>query len=120
MVRAAVVRGERNSNECPFGSVRIASEGDCVNAAASVDDTDFIYRGAWSLCDYPKGCFYVDIPTSTILSVRDNTRMRTGVYYNAHDVGKASYVAKLLCLAGTAAPTRTDYTYPPTGTPGVA
>ena len=88
-----------------------------MNAAASVYGADFTYGDAWVLADYPKGCFSVDAGTGTILAIRANKVMGNGVFFNAHAVGAANYAAKLLCLTGTAAPTRNGYTYPPTGAP---
>ncbi len=72
--------GDRGSNACPAGSVRIETEAACRTAAAAAGKTpwsDFVDTET----NFPRGCYYGT----------------TYAYFNAHAVGAGSSGAQLLC-----------------------
>ncbi len=82
----AYVSGDRGTNACPAGSVRIEAEAACRTAAAAAGKT-FQYEE--TLSNYPRGCYH-----ST-----------TYVWFNTHAVGTGNSGVQLLCaLATTGAP----------------
>jgi hypothetical protein len=81
------VSGAAGSNECPAGSVRIATEAACRAAAAAAGKTPhpsyFVEtRSAW-----PRGCYYDTIANNA--------------FFNAHAVGAGFFAYRLLCAAVT-------------------
>jgi hypothetical protein len=80
----AYLSGDRGSNECPAGSVRIEAEAACRTAAAAAGKT----FGSTSVnTDYPRGCY---------IWTDDNN-----AYFNTHSVGAGAPDARLLCTAVT-------------------
>ncbi len=80
----AYVSGAASSNECPAGSVRIATEAACRIAAAAAGMTAGSPFVGTSF-GYPRGCYlYINI-----------------AYFNAHAVGAGTPYYQLLCAAVT-------------------
>jgi hypothetical protein len=82
----AYVSGAAGSNECPAGSVRIATEAACRTAAAAAGKTvgaSFVRTVSFN----PWGCFYY---------TGSNT-----AYFNTEVVGVGSYSQQLLCADAT-------------------
>jgi hypothetical protein len=85
----AYVAGAAGSNECPAGSVRIATETACRTAATAAGKTvgtNFVETDP----DYPRGCYYTT----------------DWAYFNTHAVGDGNPTGRPLCaaLATTGAP----------------
>ncbi len=81
----AYVSGADGSNECPAGSVRIATEAACRTAAAAAGKTvpsAFVEANPYA----PRGCYY----TSS-----------NNAYFNPHAVGAGGFRYRLLCAAAT-------------------
>jgi hypothetical protein len=85
----AYVSGAAGSNECPAGSVRIATEAACRTAATAAGKS---FRYVETQSASPRGCYY--ITTSNC------------AFFNTHAVGAGMSLAQLLCaaLATTGAP----------------
>ncbi len=83
----AYVSGDRGSNACPAGSVRIETEAACRTAAGAAGKRA---RSAFVELDsgYPKGCYYV----SSNAAAND-------AHFNTHAVGAGNSAAQLLCAA---------------------
>jgi hypothetical protein len=81
----AYVSGADGSNECPAGSVRIATEDACRIAATAAGKTPDPRYFVWTLPDLPRGCYYW---TSTNYA-----------YFNTHAVGAGYSSTQLLCAA---------------------
>ena len=88
------VYGDRGSNECPAGSVRIETEAACRTAAAAAGkriDSSFVVTES----AYPRGCFSTGCdPVEPYCNY---------AYFNAHPLGAAptDYGQRLLCAAVT-------------------
>ncbi len=81
----AYVSGDRGSNTCPAGSVRIVTEAACRTAAAAAGKTvssDFVETSP----NFPRGCYYY---TSGI----------GYAYFNTDAVGAGNSNTQLLCAA---------------------
>jgi hypothetical protein len=83
----AYVSGAVGSNECPAGSVRIATEAACRAAAAAAGKT----------ADSPFGRFYATEPRGCIYYNTSGDY----AYFNTHAVGAGSSYSQLLCAAVT-------------------
>jgi hypothetical protein len=80
----AYVSGDRGSNACPAGSVRIEAEAACRTAATAAGKTvGSVFVG--TEFDYPRGCYYLTGSNS--------------VYFNTHAVGAGRSIYQLLCAA---------------------
>jgi hypothetical protein len=93
----AYVSGDLDSNECPAGSVRIATEAACRTAAAAAGKS---FSAVATMSERPRGCFYY-----TEYNGGNNA------FFNADAVGAGDYFSRLLCAALTTgaplhAPTR--------------
>ncbi len=80
----AYVAGAAGSNECPAGSVRIATEAACRTAATAAGKTvssAFVETYA----TVPRGCYYF---------TSDNE-----AFFNTHAVGAGRSITQLLCAA---------------------
>jgi hypothetical protein len=81
------VKGTLNSNTCPAGSARIATEAACQTAASAMG---LGYGSSGSYSNYPKGCYQWS---------------DGAVYFNQHATGGADAQSQLLCsgspVAGT-------------------
>ena len=87
--------GDRGSNACPAGSVRIETEAACRTAMTATGKTESsAYVFVETAPDYPRGCHYYNSSNN--------------VYFNPHPVGAAKSGYQLLCAAvTTGAPPRT-------------
>ncbi len=86
----AFVSGADGSNECPAGSVRIATEAACrtaLTAAGKTASSPFVWADSY----YPRGCYYW---TSC-----DAILCRMGANFNTHAVGAGNPHFLLLCAA---------------------
>jgi hypothetical protein len=92
------VDGAAGSNECPAGSVRIATEAACRTAAAAAGMT--IPRSTFveTSSEFPRGCYYYyrSYRRSHAASGSSN-----GPYFNADAAGAGNADTRLLCAADT-------------------
>ncbi len=79
--------GDRGSNECPAGSVRIVTEAACRTAAAAAGKT---FAAVVGIYDDPRGCYYYTT--------------NSNAWFNAHAVGAGNSNTQLLCAAVTTGP----------------
>ena len=80
----AYVSGDRGSNACPAGSVRIEAEEACRTAAAAAGKT---FLSVVTYSSFPRGCIY--------LTGNNNA------YFNMHAVGAGRSSVQLLCAVVT-------------------
>ncbi len=85
----AYVSGDRGSNACPAGSVRIETEAACRTAAAAAGKTTTDWSFVETQTNFPRGCYYDTYNTA---------------YFNTHAVGAGNSGSQLLCAATTGAP----------------
>jgi hypothetical protein len=87
----AYVSGAAGSNECPAGSVRIATEAACRAAATAAGKTagSSSFPFVETTPTYPRGCYYYTTGTND-------------AYFNTHAVGAGWPNAQLLCAVATA------------------
>jgi hypothetical protein len=86
----AYVSGDRGSNACPAGSVRIETEAACRTAAAAAGKTSSTLGFVGTDPDVPRGCSYCTVTDTA--------------YFNTHAVGAGWSTARLLCATGALAP----------------
>jgi hypothetical protein len=91
----ACVSGVAGSNECPAGSVRIATEAACRTVAAAAGLTPSSFGFVLTNPYAPRGCYYHS--TSNRISV---------AYFNTHAVGAGDSIYRLLCAITNGAPPR--------------
>ncbi len=98
----AYMYGTSNANNCPAGTARIDTEGECQFAASVMQLT---YKGLYNDRSSPKGCF------------RYTGTSAPGIYFNPHATGCGEPYSRPLCMTSTAPPTNLGATYSPSVPP---